>query len=347
MQGKMKAVLMPKIREMEMIELDIPQIKEDEVLIKVKHIGICGSDVHYYEFGRIGDFVVEKPIILGHEFAGEIVEKGDKVKHLQPGDRVTVEPGKPCGKCKFCMKGDYNLCPDMIFMATPPVDGCLCEYVAYPAHLCFRLPENMSTVEGALVDPVAVGFHGAFQGGAGVGKSAIVLGGGCIGLMSMMALKAAGAEPVYITDIVDSRLEKALELGADKAYDAKAEGYVKEALKDLGDGGFDIVIETAGSAHTIRHSTRLVNRGGVIVLVGMSPNSENIVDTAELMAKEASMTTVFRYKNIWPIAISAISSGKFPVSEIVSATYPFKKTQEAFERCVNDKENVIKVVIEF
>lgn len=347
MQGKMKAVLMPEIRKMEMIELDIPQIKSDEVLIKVKHIGICGSDVHYYEYGRIGDFVVEKPIVLGHEFAGEIMEAGTDVKHLKPGDQVTVEPGKPCGKCKFCMRGDYNLCPDMVFMATPPIDGCLMEYVAYPAHLCFKLPENMSTVEGALVDPVAVGFHSAFQGGAGVGKSAIVLGGGCIGLMSMMALKSTGVSPVYVTDIVESRLEKALGLGADKVYHAANQEYVDKALKDLGEEGFDIVIETAGSSHTIRQSTMLVNRGGVVVLVGMSPNSENIVDTATLMAKEAAMTTVFRYKNIWPIAISAISTGRFPVSEIVSATYPFEKTQEAFERCVNDKENVIKVVIEF
>jgi len=347
MQGKMKAVLMPEIRKMEIIQLDIPQIKVDEVLIKVKHIGICGSDVHYYEYGRIGDFVVEKPIILGHEFAGEVVERGDLVKHLKPGDKITVEPGKPCGKCKYCMAGDYNLCPDMVFMATPPVDGCLSEYVAYPAHLCFKLPDNMSTVDGALVDPVAVGYHAAFQGGAKVGKSAIVLGAGCIGLMSMMALQSTGVSPVYITDMVGSRLIKAKELGAAGVYGAWAADYIEKAKADLNDEGFDIVVETAGSPHTIRQSTKLVKRGGVIVLVGMSPNSENIVDTAELMAKEAAVTTVFRYKNIWPIAISAISNGNFPVSKIVSATYPFEKTQEAFERCVNDKENVIKVVIEF
>lgn len=347
MKGKMKAVLMPEIRKMEMIRIDIPQIKDDEVLVKVKHVGVCGSDVHYYEHGRIGDFVVRKPIILGHEFAGEVVEIGSKVTHLKCGDSVTVEPGKPCGKCKFCMRGDYNLCPDMTFMATPPVDGCLSEYVAYPEHLCFKLPENMSTMEGALVDPVAVGFHSAFQGGAKVGKTAIVLGGGCIGLMCMMALKSTGISKVFVTDVVKSRLEKAKELGASSVYMASDNDYIQKALADLGDEGFDIVIETAGSSHTIRESTELVARGGNIVLVGMSPHNENIVDTAKLMAKEATMTTVFRYKNIWPTAIDAISSGQFPVKKIVSAVYPFEKTMEAFERCVNDKENVIKVVIEF
>jgi len=347
MRGKMRAVLMPEIRKMEMIQLDIPQIESDEVLIKVKHVGICGSDVHYYEYGRIGDFVVENPIILGHEFAGEIVEVGSLVKHLKSGDEVTVEPGKPCGKCKYCMSGDYNLCPDMIFMATPPINGCLSEYLAYPAHLCYKLPDNMSTAEGALVDPVAVGYHAAFQGYAKVGKSAIVLGAGCIGLMSMMALKTAGVSPVCITDVLDNRLVKAMELGADGVYKAEDDKYIEKAKADLNNEGFDIVIETAGSPYTIRQSTKLVNRGGVIVLVGMSPNSENVVDTAELMAKEAAITTVFRYKNIWPIAISAIASGEFPVHKIVSATYPFEKTKEAFERCVHDKENVIKVVIEF
>ena len=211
MKGTMKVAVMNGIGQMGYTNRDIPQPKDNEVLVKLEYVGICGSDMHYYETGRIGDYVVEPPFVLGHEPGGTVVEVGKNVKHLKVGDRVALEPGKTCGHCEYCREGKYNLCPDVVFFATPPVDGVFQEYVAHEADLCFKLPENVSTLEGALIEPLAVGFHAANQGNAHAGQTALVFGAGCIGLVSMMALKAEGVSKVYVVDIMQKRLDKALE----------------------------------------------------------------------------------------------------------------------------------------
>ena len=184
----MKVAVMNGIGQMGYTNRDIPQPKDNEVLVKLEYVGICGSDMHYYETGRIGDYVVEPPFVLGHEPGGTVVEVGKNVKHLKVGDRVALEPGKTCGHCEYCREGKYNLCPDVVFFATPPVDGVFQEYVAHEADLCFKLPENVSTLEGALIEPLAVGFHAANQGNAHARQTALVFGAGCIGLVSVMAL---------------------------------------------------------------------------------------------------------------------------------------------------------------
>lgn len=165
MEGTMKVAVMNGIGKMGYTERPIPVPQDNEVLVKLEYVGICGSDMHYYETGRIGDYVVEPPFVLGHEPGGVVVEVGKDVTHLKVGDRVALEPGKTCGKCKFCREGQYNLCPDVVFFATPPVDGVFQEYVAHEANLCFKLPDGVSTLEGALIEPLAVGFHAAKQGG--------------------------------------------------------------------------------------------------------------------------------------------------------------------------------------
>ena len=210
MKGTMKVAVMNGIGKMGYTPSPIPKPKEDEVLVKLEYVGICGSDMHYYETGAIGNYVVKPPFVLGHEPGGTVVEVGSAVKHLKVGDRVALEPGKTCGHCKFCREGKYNLCPDVVFFATPPVDGVFQEYVAHEANLCFKLPDNVSTMEGALIEPLAVGFHAANQGGAHAGQTAVVMGAGCIGLVSMMALKAEGVSRVYVVDIMQKPLDKAL-----------------------------------------------------------------------------------------------------------------------------------------
>lgn len=191
MDGKMKVAVMEDIGKMNLVERPIPKPQKNEVLVKLEYVGICGSDLHYYEHGRIGDYIVKPPFVLGHEASGIIVEIGENVKNLKLGDRVALEPGKTCGNCEFCKKGLYNLCPDVVFFATPPVDGVFQEYVAHEAALCFKLPDNMTTLEGALIEPLAVGFHAAIQGDAHLGQTAVVMGAGCIGLVSILALKAS------------------------------------------------------------------------------------------------------------------------------------------------------------
>ena len=190
MTGKMKVAVITGIRQMGYEERDIPVPKDNEVLVKIEYVGICGSDMHYYETGAIGNYVVKPPFVLGHEPGGVVVETGSAVKNLKPGDRVALEPGTTCGECEFCRSGRYNLCPDVVFYATPPVDGVFQEYAVHEAALCHKLPPELSTMEGALIEPLAIGFHAANRGEAHIGQSAVVFGSGCIGLVSMLALKA-------------------------------------------------------------------------------------------------------------------------------------------------------------
>lgn len=345
MEGKMKVAVMLGIGKMGFEERDIPKAKDDEVLVKLEYVGICGSDLHYYETGAIGDYVVEPPFVLGHEPGGTVVEVGKNVKHLKVGDRVALEPGKTCGHCEFCKIGRYNLCPDVVFFATPPVDGVFQEYVAHEADLCFKLPDNVSTLEGALIEPLAVGFHAAIQGDAHLGQRAVVMGAGCIGLVSMMALKARGVSEVYVVDIMEKRLEKALELGATGVINGAKED-VLERVKELTDGaGMDLVIETAGTEITTRQAIHMAKKGSNIVLVGYSKSGEMTLPMSLVLDKELTFKTVFRYRHIYPMAIDAVAAGKVNLKGIVTDVFELDEAQKAMDYSVNNKADIVKAVI--
>lgn len=308
-------------------------------------MGICGSDLHYYETGSIGDYVVKPPFVLGHEPGGTVVEVGKNVTHLKVGDRVALEPGKTCGHCEFCKQGKYNLCPEVVFFATPPVDGVFQEYVAHEADLCFKLPENVSTLEGALIEPLAVGFHAAIQGDAHLGQKAVVMGAGCIGLVSMMALKARGVSEVYVVDIMEKRLEKAMELGASGVINGARED-VLERVKELTDNkGMDLVIETAGTEITTRQAIHMAKKGSVIVLVGYSKSGEMNLPMSLVLDKELTFKTVFRYRHIYPMAIDAVASGMVNLKGIVTNIFTLDEAQKAMDYSVNNKADIVKAVI--
>ena len=345
MDGKMKVAVMEAIGKIKMEERHIPKAKDNEVLVKLEYVGICGSDLHYYETGAIGDFVVEPPFVLGHEPGGTVVEVGKDVKHLKVGDRVALEPGKTCGHCEFCKTGRYNLCPDVVFFATPPVDGVFQEYVAHEADLCFKLPENVSTLEGALIEPLAVGFHAAMQGGARAGQTAVVMGSGCIGLVTMMALKAMGVSKVYVVDIMEKRLEKALELGADGVINGKEKDAVEEVMKLTDGRGCDLVIETAGTQITTVQAMRMTKKGATIVLVGYSKTGEMTLPISMALDKELTFKTVFRYRHIYPMAIEAVAAGKVNLKGIVTDIFSLDEAQKAMDYSVNNKADVVKAVI--
>lgn len=345
MHGKMKVAVMLGTGKMGFEERDIPKAKDDEVLVKLEYVGICGSDLHYYETGAIGDYVVEPPFVLGHEPGGTVVEVGKNVKHLKVGDRVALEPGKTCGHCEFCKTGRYNLCTDVVFFATPPVDGVFQEYVAHEADLCYKLPDNVSTLEGALIEPLAVGFHAAIQGDAHLGQRAVVMGAGCIGLVSMMALKARGVSEVYVVDIMEKRLEKALELGATGVING-AEEDVLERVKELTDGaGMDLVIETAGTEITTRQAIHMAKKGSNIVLVGYSKSGEMTLPMSLVLDKELTFKTVFRYRHIYPMAIDAVAAGKVNLKGIVTDVFGLDEVQKAMDYSVNNKADIVKAVI--
>jgi len=345
MEGTMKVAVMNGIGKMGYTERPIPNPKDDEVLVKLEYVGICGSDLHYYETGAIGPYVVEPPFVLGHEPGGVVVEVGKNVKHLKVGDKVALEPGKTCGHCQFCRQGQYNLCPDVIFFATPPVDGVFQEYVAHEADLCFKLPENVSTMEGALIEPLAVGFHAANQGEAHIGQTAVVTGAGCIGLVSMMALKAQGVSRVIVVDIMPKRLEKALELGADGVINGREQDVV-QAVLDLTDGmGCDLVVETAGTEITTRQAINMTRKGATIVLVGYSKSGEMTLPMSLALDKELTFKTVFRYRHVYPMAIDAVAAGKINLKGIVTDVFELDDIQNAMDRSVADKANIVKAVV--
>lgn len=345
MNGKMKVAVMTGIGKMELVERDIPQIKDNEVLVKLEYVGICGSDLHYYETGAIGDHAVKPPFVLGHEPGGTIVEVGKHVTHLKAGDRVALEPGKTCGECEFCKQGKYNLCKDVVFFATPPVDGVFQEYVAHEAGLCFKLPDNVSTLEGALMEPLAVGFHAAKQGDAHLGQTAVIMGAGCIGLVSMMACKAMGVSQVYVVDVMQKRLDKALELGATGVINGKECDAVAEVMKLTQQLGCDLIIETAGTEITTRQAIHMAKKGSSIVLVGYSKTGEMTLPMSLALDKELTFQTVFRYRHIYPMAIDAVASGKVDLKGIVTNMFSLDDAQEAMDQSVNHKADIVKAVI--
>ncbi|HBC27682.1 MAG TPA: alcohol dehydrogenase, partial [Ruminococcaceae bacterium] len=247
---KNRAVFMTGLNRMEIREIPMPAPKEKEILLKIEYVGICGSDVHYLEQGRIGDFVVDGDFILGHECAGTVVQTGRGVTSLNAGDRVALEPGCTCGKCEFCKSGKYNLCPDVRFLATPPYNGCLMDYITFPEDMAFRLPDKISTKEGALIEPLSVGMHAAKQGSVTLGSSVTILGAGCIGLVTLLSCRAFGATDLFVVDVLPKRLEYAKKLGATHVINALEEDPVQAIQDRTGGAGTDIVIETAGSAKT-------------------------------------------------------------------------------------------------
>ena len=342
-----KGAYMQGTDKMILKEIPVPETKEKEVLVQIEYVGICGSDVHYFHTGCCGSYKVDlsQDFMLGHECAGTVVKVGEGVKDLKVGDRVALEPGITCGKCEFCKSGHYNLCPDVVFLATPPVQGCYEQFIAFPEDMCFKLPDNVSTLEGCLIEPLSVGFHAANQGEVGVGDTVMILGSGCIGLVTMLACKAHGAGQIIVADLVDARLEKAKELGATTVINSKNTDVFKEVERLTNGRGADVVFETAGSPVTIAQTPFLVRRGGTITLVGLASQEEITYNFAQIMDKEATIKSVFRYRNIYPKAIAAVSSGAIDVKKIVTHEFDLDHIQEAFDEAVNNKTDLVKAVI--
>jgi len=315
-----------------------------EALVKVAAVGICGSDVHYFEEGRIGDFVVRAPLILGHETSGVVEAVGDGVA-LSPGDRVAMEPGVPCGRCGHCRRGRYNLCPGIRFWATPPVDGSLVEYVVHPAEFCYRLPESMGFDEGALIEPLAVGVHACNRGDLRPGDVVAINGAGTIGIMALLSARAYGARVVVVADVVPERLARATALGADAVVDVRSAS-LAEAVAETARAGADVGIECSGSSSGADVLVRAAAPGGRIVLVGMGPQPTPL-DAVAAMVKELDIRTVFRYAHAYPTAIDLVGSGLVSAKSIVTDRFKFADAIAAFEFARSPRPDTGKILIEF
>ncbi len=341
----------PEIRESirRQLEVKLP-VHPDKVLLKIECVGVCGSDVHYYHDGQCGTFFLDKkrdiPYMLGHEAAGVVVEVGSNVKHLKVGDRVCCEPGKACGKCEMCRAGKYNLCKDVIFWATPPVQGCYMRYVEFYADLCFPIPDSMSIEAGAMIEPFATAMFAVETAGVEKGDTVFIMGSGCIGLMTLLACKHKGAEKVILCDLEDIRLEKAMELGATAVINngkcTEEEFYAE--LRRLTDGGPRVVIEAIGNAVTIRQAGELARRGGVMVLLGMPPEDVILFNINAVMDNEVQIRPIFRYRYIFPECIEAAASD-CPIERVISDLYDLDDIRTAFEDSVSRKNEVVKAAI--
>ena len=342
---KNTVAILEKPGKMVIKETDTPTPQDDEVLIEVKYVGICGSDVHGFEHGPYIPPKDPNQIIgLGHECSGIIKKIGKNVKKFTVGQRVCIEPGVPCYKCEFCLSGHYNVCPNVDFMATQPnYRGALTNYLTHPEAMTFHLPENMSLIEGALVEPAAVGIHAAKMAGDILGKTVVILGAGCIGLMTLQACKLKGASKIVVIDILDNRLNKAIELGATATLKGDDPQLTEKVKNIVGEYGADIVLETAGSAFTAKKALEVIKRRGKILIVGSIPDGVSIEFLK--INREVTIQTVFRYANDFAATINSIANGEFDVNSIADRFFNYQDTQKAFEFSVNNKKDLIKGVI--
>ncbi|QEN08181.1 NAD(P)-dependent alcohol dehydrogenase [Oceanispirochaeta crateris] len=343
----MKAVVLEDKGKISLRDFDLDdQMTADDVRIKPVAVGICGSDVHYYKEGNIGNFIVKEPMILGHEASGVVTEVGANVKHLSVGDRVCMEPGIPNFKSTETLQGMYNLDPDVAFWATPPIHGCLRESVVHPGSLTFKLPDNVSFHEGALVEPVAIGMHSANKAEISSGDTALVMGAGTIGIVTALAAEASGCSKVFIADIKKEKLDfvKKHYSARVTAIDLKSQA-IKDVLTASDVDLVDIVFEASGSPKAFEGIADYVKPGGTIVLIGM-PSGPVPLDIVSLQAKELNIKTIFRYVNIYPRVINLISSGKLNVKPLVTSTYNFKDAVKAMEYAATLPNDEIKIMID-
>ena len=341
----MKAAVLHQARDLRLEDVPTPAIGLDDIKVAIRSVGVCGSDVHYLRTGRIGDFIVEAPMILGHEVAGVVAEVGENVTSLQVGDRVALEPGVPCRRCEWCKTGRYNLCPYVQFFATPPVDGALSEYAVSPADFAYKVPDSVSLDEAALIEPLSVGIHACRRGHLQAGQTVFISGAGPIGLTSLAAARAAGATQIFISDVRGSRLDIAKAMGATTLINAEQEGAQKVVMAQTDGRGVDLSIECAGAEGALSDCLSAAARGGTVVVVGLGDETHYQVPMVELATKELDLKGIFRYVYTYPAAINLLASGAVDLTPMITHHFPFEETLEGFEYAEKGTDGAVKVMI--
>ncbi|EXJ87558.1 D-xylulose reductase A [Capronia epimyces CBS 606.96] len=337
------------VKDVQFEERPVPKLTNPyDVLLQVNFTGICGSDVHYWQHGRIGHFVVNDPMVLGHESAGTVVEVGSHVKTLKKGDRVAMEPGVPCRRCVRCKEGKYNLCFDMAFAATPPYDGTLAKYYLLPEDFCYKLPDNMTLEEGALMEPLAVAVHITKQAGVKQGDTAVVFGAGPVGLLCCAVAHTLGAKKVIAVDINKERLEFAKSFAATASFEPAKVSAAENAQRlkdenDLGQGA-DVAIDASGAEPSVQTAIHVLRMGGRYVQGGMG-RDEITFPIMAACTKELTVKGSFRYgSGDYQMAVDLASSGQVDVKKLITRKVSFENAEQAFEDVKAGK--AIKVLIE-
>jgi len=334
-----KAAVLYGERDLRVEDRQVPVPQHREVLVEVRSVGICGSDVHYYEHGRIGDFVVRAPMVLGHEASGVVAGLGPGASKHRVGDRVALEPGVPCLACLECRTGHYNLCRDVSFFATPPVDGALAQYVTIHEDFAFTLPGSVSADAGAMLEPLSVGLWACEKARVSVGARVAVAGAGPIGAVVGLVARMAGAAEVVVSDPVAARRERAASLGATSTVDP-AEGGLATACAEA-----DVFFDCSGHPGAIDDGIHAVRPHGVAVLIGMCPEPRSLIPLARVQAREIWVTGTFRYANTYPRAVALAASGRVDLESLVDRRFSLEETEKALN-CSSADPSVLKAVVQ-
>ena len=341
----MKAAILSGIRAISLRELPKPRIRANEALVKVRAVGVCGSDLHFYLDGKIGDCVAGKGHILGHEVSGEVAAVGSRVKGIKPGTRVAIEPGAACGKCEYCREGRYNLCKKMRFLGSPPVKGAYCEYIAWPAEYLFPIPDSMSFAQAAVVETLSVGMYAAGLAELKPHETAAILGCGPIGLVILKALRTRSKSRVFVTDLLDTRLKASLKAGNVTAINRNSTDPVRKILELTRGRGVDVVFEAAGAEETCAQSVQLARPGGRVVWAGIPPGNTISIDPHCARRKELVIKFVRRFRGNYPACVRAVGSGKINISDLITHQFNLADISSAFRLLDGYSDGVIKAVI--
>ena len=342
----MKAVKWFAPHDMRVVEVDKPVPKPHEALVRVESVGVCGSDLHYFCEGRIGDVVITEPLILGHEFGGIVEAVGAAADPALVGKRVAVEPSIPCLKCEWCRTGHYNVCKDLFFPGGPPYDGVLCEYVAIHAEFCFPVPDAIGPAEAAMMEPLAVAVHTVELGELKPGETAAILGLGPVGLLTAQVAKLAGIHPLYGTDLLDYRVEAGRRYGVDYAFNADAHDTVETILRETAGRGVDVAFDTARSSETVSLACHVACPAGRCVFTGISGEEYDRVPVSVARRKELTVRWCRRFRHDFPRAIALVAAGKIDVSSLITHRFPLDEANAAFELVAQSADNVLKVSID-
>jgi L-iditol 2-dehydrogenase len=318
----MRASVLSGVGSISVRQRPMPVVLSDEVLVKVAAVGVCGSDVHYYRTGRIGDFVVDGPLVLGHEVSGRIVATGPEVAEARIGQRVAIEPQRPCRTCWQCKSGRYNLCPDMRFYATPPVDGAFCEYVTIPADFAHPVPDAVSDEAAALLEPLSVGIWACRKARIVPGSRILIAGAGPIGVITAQAARAFGAAEIIVSDPVADRRMFVERFGATRTLDP--------AIDDVAGLGVDAFIDASGATPAVTSGITAVRGGGAVVLVGMGADRIEL-PISLIQCRELTITGVFRYTDTWPTAAGLVASGQVDLDSLVTARFGLDDVDKALD----------------
>lgn len=342
----MKALVLEKKLQLSLRDIELPkEVHSNDVKIKMHTVGICGSDVHYYTHGKIGPFVVKEPMVLGHEGSGTVIEVGSNVSSLKVGDRVCIEPGVPDVYSKEYMRGLYNLDPKLTFWATPPDHGCLTPEVVFPSNFVFKLPENVSYAEGAMIEPLAVGLQAAEKANIIPGETALVMGCGPIGLVIALTALAGGCSKVFIADIVSEKLKMCNNFENLIPIDLNKDDPAGVIKKNTNNWGANIIFEASGATKAYETIFDSICPAGRVVIVG-NPMNPIPMDFATLLTKEIEIKTVFRYAHQYERAINLLSSNKIDVKPMITDTVAFDDSIKAFERAAKNLPEDVKIQIQ-